>query len=102
VVGPRTITIRFSPCARRTSPAVRAPLAARGNQGAFPALDEDCLNSHGTPTMHAQQMISTHPHVKGSTNEALIRCIEECYDYAQTCTSCADACLGEEMVQHLV
>lgn len=51
--------------------------------------------------MHAQQMISTHPHVHGSTNEALIRCIEECYDCSQACTSCADACLGEEMVQHL-
>ena len=52
--------------------------------------------------MHAQQMISTHPHVNGNTNQALIRCIEECYDCAQTCTSCADACLGEEMVQHMV
>ena len=51
--------------------------------------------------MHAQQMISTHPHVRGNTNDALIRCIEECYDCAQTCTSCADACLGESMVQQL-
>jgi hypothetical protein len=51
--------------------------------------------------MHAHQMISTHPHVKGNTNDALIRCVEECYDCAQTCTSCADACLGEEMVAQL-
>jgi hypothetical protein len=51
--------------------------------------------------MHAQQMISTHPQVRGQTNEALIRCIEECYDCSQTCTSCADACLGESMVQQL-
>jgi hypothetical protein len=51
--------------------------------------------------MHVQQMIRTHPHVRGSTNEVLIRCIEECYDCAQTCTSCADACLGEEMVAQL-
>jgi hypothetical protein len=51
--------------------------------------------------MHAQQMISTHPHVRGSINDALIRCIEACYDCAQVCTSCADACLGEEMVSLL-
>lgn len=51
--------------------------------------------------MHAREMISTHPDVKGSINEALIRCIEECYTYAQTCTSCADACLAEGMVKEL-
>jgi hypothetical protein len=49
--------------------------------------------------MHAQQMIATHPHVKGSTNEILIRCIEECYACAQSCTACADACLGEDSVK---
>ena len=52
--------------------------------------------------LHAHEMISTHPHVRGSTNDALIRCIEECLDCAQVCTSCADACLGEEMVAELV
>lgn len=52
--------------------------------------------------MHAREMISTHPHVRGSTNDALIRCIEECFDCAQTCTTCADACLGEEAVAELV
>lgn len=51
--------------------------------------------------MHAQEMIRTHPHVQGNTNDTLIRCIAECYDCAQTCTSCADACLGEETVQQL-
>jgi predicted flavoprotein YhiN len=51
--------------------------------------------------MHAQQMIATHPHVRGKTNDALIRCIEECYDCAQICISCADACLGEKSVQQL-
>lgn len=51
--------------------------------------------------MHAQEMISTHPHVRGSTNEALIRCIEECFDCAQICTSCADASLAEDMVADL-
>lgn len=51
--------------------------------------------------MHVQEMIATHPHVRGNTNDALIRCIEACYECAQSCTSCADACLGEEMVRDL-
>jgi hypothetical protein len=51
--------------------------------------------------MHAQQMISTHPQAHGRANIALIRCIEECYDCAQTCTACADACVGEPMVQQM-
>ena len=49
--------------------------------------------------MHVQEMIQTHPHVQGNTNDALIRCIEECYDCANACTACADACLGEQSVQ---
>lgn len=52
--------------------------------------------------MHVQEMISTHPHVRGNVNEALIRCIEACYDCAQACTACADACLGEDAVRDLV
>lgn len=51
--------------------------------------------------MHAQEMIATHPQVRGSTNDTLIRCIEACYDCAQICTSCADACLAEDMVKNL-
>jgi Domain of Unknown Function (DUF326) len=51
--------------------------------------------------MHAQQIISTHPRVRGSTNDALVRCIEECYDCSQVCTACADACLGEDKVKDL-
>jgi hypothetical protein len=51
--------------------------------------------------MHVHEMVRTHPHAKGNTNDALIWCIEECYDCAQTCTSCADACLGEPMVAPL-
>jgi hypothetical protein len=51
--------------------------------------------------MQLQAMIATHPHVNGSTNDALIRCLEECYSCAAACTVCADACLGEEMVAQL-
>lgn len=53
--------------------------------------------------MHAREMISTHPDVRGNTNDSLIRCIEECLDGAQVCAVCADACLGEtEHVQKRV
>ena len=52
--------------------------------------------------MHAEKIISTHPHVRGSVNTALARCIDECYECAQSCVICADACLGEEMVQQLL
>jgi hypothetical protein len=51
--------------------------------------------------MHVEEMIRTHPQVRGSTNDALIRCIELCYDCAQTCTVCADACLAEDEVKEL-
>ncbi len=51
--------------------------------------------------MHAHQMISTHPDVRGSTNDVLIRCIEQCYDCAQACVACADACLAEDGVERL-
>lgn len=50
---------------------------------------------------HMREMIAAHPSVQGNTNDALIRCIEECYRCAQTCISCADACLAEDMVQEL-
>lgn len=51
--------------------------------------------------MHAQEMVRTHPHVQGNMNETLVRCVDECYDCAQVCTSCADACLGEDRVEPL-
>lgn len=51
--------------------------------------------------MQVQEIINTHPQVRGQTNDALIRCIEECYSCAQTCTSCADACLAEDNVKSL-
>ena len=51
--------------------------------------------------MHARDIISTHPDVRGNVSEALVRCIDECYACAQACTACADACLAEEMVQQL-
>lgn len=52
-------------------------------------------------TMHTQQMIATHPHVRGNANDALVRAIDAIADCALICTSCADACLGERMVADL-
>lgn len=52
--------------------------------------------------MLARRIISTHPNVKGHTNESLIQCVEACYDCAPTCTACTDACLGEQERDKLV
>ena len=49
--------------------------------------------------LHA--MIAAHPDVRGSTNDTLIACIEECFACAPVCISCADACLREDMVPSL-
>lgn len=51
--------------------------------------------------MHTEQMISTHPDVRGNINKSLIEAINEAYDCAIACTSCADACVAEEMVAQL-
>ena len=51
--------------------------------------------------MQTHAMIATHPDVAGRTNDALIAAIDAAYSCAQTCTSCADACLAEDMVAQL-
>ena len=51
--------------------------------------------------MQVQEMISTHPKMRGQSNDLLICRIEECYSCAQSCTACADACLAEDMVKSL-
>ena len=52
--------------------------------------------------MTAREIIRTHPQPTSLDREVLLRCIDECFDCAATCTSCADACLGEKDVQELV
>jgi hypothetical protein len=51
--------------------------------------------------MQTREMIATHPDVHGHVNQALISAIDAAYACAQTCTSCADACLAEDMVAQL-
>jgi hypothetical protein len=50
---------------------------------------------------HVQEMLRTSPTEVQFDEQALVRCVEECFDCAQTCTACADACLGEEMLTEL-
>jgi hypothetical protein len=52
--------------------------------------------------MTVEEMISTHPRPTSLDRDALVRCVDACFDCAATCTSCADACLGEQDVQDLV
>ena len=52
--------------------------------------------------MTVREMIEAHPQPASVDRDALLRCIDECFDCAATCTSCADACLGEQDVQELV
>jgi hypothetical protein len=52
--------------------------------------------------MHVKEMISKHPGFRGEANAALIHCIDECYDCAQACASCADASLAEDDIKMLV
>ncbi len=49
-----------------------------------------------------QNMIQTHPASSQIDMSVLVKCIDECYACAAACNICADACLGEEMVQMLV
>jgi hypothetical protein len=47
--------------------------------------------------MELELIIAAHPDVDGSTNSALIHAIEQMLDCAAHCTSCADACIAEEL-----
>lgn len=49
-----------------------------------------------------RRMLQLHPYAgRRATSDALVRCIEACYDCAATCTMYADACLAEPMVADL-
>ena len=51
--------------------------------------------------MQALKIISSHPDVKGNPAVSLADAIEKIFTCAQVCTSCADACLAEEMTPEL-
>lgn len=50
---------------------------------------------------YAMEMLETTPSQPQFDRGALTKCIEACFDCGQSCTACADACLGEEMVKEL-
>ena len=52
-------------------------------------------------THHVKEMLDTHPWPGNVDRDVLARCIEECHGCSSTCTSCADACLSDEMVAEL-
>jgi hypothetical protein len=51
--------------------------------------------------MQTLAMITAHPDVEGNANQPLIDAIEAVAACSQACTSCADACLAEDMVAQL-
>lgn len=52
---------------------------------------------------HVTSMLEAYPGDLGGIDRALLaECITACFECSQTCTACADACLGEDMVAELV
>ena len=49
-----------------------------------------------------REVIEAHPQPTSLDRDALLRCIDECFECAATCTSCADACLSEPDVREMV
>lgn len=53
-------------------------------------------------THHVTSMLETYPKDLGGVDrQKLAECITACFECSQTCTACADACLGEDMVAEL-
>ena len=49
-----------------------------------------------------REMIAAHPSAPPVDADVLARCIEECFRCEATCTSCADASLGDDDIADLV
>lgn len=52
-------------------------------------------------TEHLKAMLDSQSH-HPSAQEVIRRCIAACLDCSATCTGCADACLSEQNIPHLV
>jgi hypothetical protein len=50
---------------------------------------------------NVREMFDKHPHKDGFNVQALDACLRDCFDCADYCTVCADACLEEDMVKDL-
>lgn len=53
---------------------------------------------------HMQDMLKVHPHTSKMKidKDMLISCIQASSNTAQTCMSCADACIGDKDIQSLI
>lgn len=51
--------------------------------------------------MSIAEMIKSHPDVQGNLNEPLALAVRHAMFCSAICTSCADACLAEEMVKEM-
>lgn len=50
-----------------------------------------------------RSMIDSHPRKQADPDiNSMVACIETCHECEISCTSCADACLGEQNVQSLI
>jgi hypothetical protein len=49
-----------------------------------------------------REILELHPRPSGLDRKLLLTCIDECFECAATCTSCADADLAEEDVREMV
>ena len=48
------------------------------------------------------KMLAAHPSPAGSNGEAAMECIVACFDCAEICQICADACLAEDDANAMV
>lgn len=49
-----------------------------------------------------EKMLKAHPRQQNMDLQAMLECVNACFDCSQLCTACADACLGEENIQPLI
>jgi len=50
---------------------------------------------------HTRRMLETHPSGAAVDPDALVGCVQASFDCEQSCTACADACIGEGDVRML-
>ncbi|NLE28219.1 MAG: four-helix bundle copper-binding protein [Phycisphaerae bacterium] len=49
-----------------------------------------------------EKIIKAHPRQSNMDLQAMLDCVNACFECSQICTVCADACLGEEHIQPLI
>lgn len=50
--------------------------------------------------MNVEDFLQTHPR-KPSNSDVIAACVKACYGCSESCTLCADACLGEDQLERL-